>query len=163
MDCKEATELMNYALDGELPLEAARALYRHVSDCRACARAYVEIGKIVEEAPRCHVPEPPPDFWDSIWRHVRQSAPGGESHWWHRVKLTPRIAAIAIAILLAAVLVSTRFGGDYIPMNVPIAEASSRHGMVSMQQPSSDHGLTMLTLAEATIADYHASMENNDK
>lgn len=160
MDCRCARELMNYGIDAELPPDKAQAFYRHISDCPSCARIYTHLSKLVKEAARCVVPEPPPNFWDDVWQHVRQVALDEKQPLWRSLRSRLRVLAIATALVLSTIIAVARFGG-HGTVNLPVAEASSRHAIVLTQQPNSDYGLAMFAVCEANLADYHASRKED--
>jgi anti-sigma factor RsiW len=137
MMCRDCLDqLIDYA-HGELPLDAAGALARHLAACSACALEYCRLQADLQGILEAHDEAPRPRVFHALRRRVaREVAPP----WWKRT-LRPLLRPVPMyGAVLAAV----------VPIAIWAASAASRpHAPPTETHPAASRG--------ATLTDYDAT------
>lgn len=161
MQCKEVRELMDFGLDADLSPVEASLFYGHMQSCSHCADEYAQLERMLKQIRQCPTPMmPQPQYWNDIWHQVRKRAlsHSPECSWWVIHKIHLLVGALPVAAAAAALGIMLL--GNQGHREMPLSEASSRHGIVLMSQPYSEPGLTMLAVSDGTVASYNS--EEND-
>lgn len=154
MNCEATSELMDLCFNGGLSAEESRLFFGHIYSCERCSREYRMLGRMLDEIRHAPSPVSPANFWDDVWTQVhkginRQVTP---SMWINTHRLHLVVATVPLVSTLA-ILGFLLFGRESLPQ-MPLSEASSRHGMVVMSHPYGDAGLAMLAVSDGTVAEY---------
>ncbi|MFI5340132.1 MAG: anti-sigma factor family protein [Candidatus Methylomirabilales bacterium] len=128
-DCESARERLLAYHDGELPVEARRAVEAHLLACARCAQEAALIDEALQRVQALPVPEPSAGFWDTFDAEVRQRVAEERPPrlpWW--VKVAERFrglaplrpvpvlaAAMALGLLLAVGLLRTHRAPHDLP------------------------------------------------
>ena len=132
-DCESARERLLAFHDGELPVEARRAVEAHLLACALCAQEAALIEEALQRVQALAVPEPSAGFWDTFDAEVRQRIAEERPPrlpWWAKVgerfpSLAPLrplpvlAAAMTLGLLLAIGLLRTQRA----PTDLPPLEA----------------------------------------
>ena len=100
MLCEQVVNQIDEFLDGNLPVQEARALEAHVAQCDACAAELAARRALLSRLAELEVEEPDPEFFDDALTTALAAAPQQQSKW---LKVRHSLASAAAVLLIAGV------------------------------------------------------------
>jgi hypothetical protein len=110
MDCETAKGLLSSYYDEELDPAGLKLVAAHVAACSACSHELELLAKLDRDSRLLYVPEPPPEIWHGVERHlaVRRTAAEAIGNSFSRRQFLAATGTVALASL--GVYVTSTFG-----------------------------------------------------
>jgi len=116
MKCKEANELLERYLEGDLDEKSGSCVEAHLRECGNCAADLAFARQILEAAKAQPVPAPPDDYWAGFITGLHRRISGKMTAGIYSGINTARVLRIALPVFAAGLLLifllaprSTRF------------------------------------------------------